>query len=142
MLRVDLGDSFNSFRFFFFFFTLKLINIRMYWLLMKHVDMINSLAKIKVELVNLLLEKINDSVALDNVSITLNNLFFSMLNGFFPLSNNLFFGRDSGLEFLNLRILPANLITIPLGYVGQSIYTVLLQRLVEVLCIHKSDCST
>jgi hypothetical protein len=28
MLRVDLGDSFNFFRFFFFFFTLKLINNR------------------------------------------------------------------------------------------------------------------
>jgi hypothetical protein len=85
---------------------------------MKHVDMVNSLAKIKVELMNLLLEKINDSVTLDNESITLNYLFLSMLNGFFPLSNNLFFDRDSGLEFLNLRILSANLIMIPLGYVG------------------------
>jgi hypothetical protein len=90
---------------------------------------------------NLLLEKVNDSVALDNESITLNNLFFSMLNGFFPLSNNLFLGRDSGLEFLNLRILPANLIMIPLGYIGQSIYTMLLKCLVAVLCIHKSNCS-
>jgi hypothetical protein len=106
---------------------------------MKHIDMVNSLAKIKVELVNLFLEKVNDSVALDNESITLNNLFFSMLNGFFPLSNNLFFGRDSGLEFPNLRILSANLITIPLGYVGQAIDTVLLKRLVAVLCIHESN---
>jgi hypothetical protein len=106
MLRVDLGDSFDFFRVFFFFFTLKLIDIGLHWLLMKHVDMVNSLAKIMVELMNLLLEKVNDSVALDNESITLNNLFFSMLNGFFPLSNNLFLGRDSGLEFLNLRILP------------------------------------
>jgi hypothetical protein len=38
----------------------------MHWLLMKHVDMVNSLAKIKVELMNLLLEKVNDSVALNN----------------------------------------------------------------------------
>jgi hypothetical protein len=104
--------------------------------------MVNSLAKIKVELVNLFLEEVNDSVALDNESITLNNLFFLMLNGFFPLSNNLFLSRDSGLEFLNLRILPANLITIPLGYVSQSVYTVLLKCLVAVLCIHESDCST
>jgi hypothetical protein len=118
MLRVDLGDSFNFFRFFFFLFTLKLINIRMRWLLMKHVDMVNSLTKIKVELMNLLLEKDNDSVALDNESITLNNMFLSMLNSFFLLSNNLFLGRDSCLEFLNLRILPANLIMIPLGYAG------------------------
>jgi hypothetical protein len=140
MLRVDLGDSFDFFRFF-FFFTLKLINNRLHWLLMKHVDMVNSLAKIKTELMNLLLEKINDSVMLDNESIALNNLILSMLNGFFPLGNNLFLGSDSGLEFLNLRILPANLITIPLGYVGQSIYTVLLKCLVVVLCIHKSDCS-
>jgi hypothetical protein len=106
---------------------------------MKHVDMVDSLAKIKIRLMNLLLEKINDSVTLDNESITLNNLFLSMLNGFFPLSNNLFLGRDSGLEFLNLRILLANLITISLGYVGQAIYTVLLKCLVAVLCIHESD---
>jgi hypothetical protein len=122
MLRVDLGDSFNFFRFFFFFLTLGLINNRLHCLLMKHVDVVNSLAKIKVELMNLLLEKINDSVALGNESIALNNLILSMLNGFNPLCNNLFLGSDSGLEFLNLRILPANLITISLGYAGQSIY--------------------
>jgi hypothetical protein len=46
------------------------------------------------------------------------------------------------LEFLNLRILPANLSTISLGYAGQSIYTILLKCLVVVLCIHKSNCST
>jgi hypothetical protein len=109
---------------------------------MKHVDMINSLAKIKIELMNLFLEEINDSVALDNESITLNNLFFSMLNGFFPLSNNLFFSHDSGLKSLYLRTLPANLITIPLGYIGQSIYTMLLKCLVAVLCIHESNRST
>jgi hypothetical protein len=57
---------------------------------MKHVDMVNSLAKIKVELMNLLLEKVNDSVALNNKSITLYNLILSMLNGFIPLCNNLF----------------------------------------------------
>jgi hypothetical protein len=114
MLRVNLGDSFDFFGVFFFFFTLKLINNRLHWLLMKHVDMVNSLAKIKVELVNLFLEEVNDSVALDNESITLNNLLFSMLNGFFPLSNNLFLGCNSGLEFPNLRILLANLITIGL----------------------------
>jgi hypothetical protein len=106
---------------------------------MKHVDMVNSLAKIKIELMNLFLEKVNDHVALDNESITLNNLFFSMLNSFFPLSNNLFFGRDSGLESRYLRTLPANLITIPLGYVGQAICTMLLKCLVAVLCIHESD---
>jgi hypothetical protein len=106
---------------------------------MKHVDMINSLAKIKVELMNLFLEEVNDSVALDNESITLNNLFLSMLNGFFPLSNNLFFGRDNGLKSLNLRILSANLITIPLGYVGQALDTMLLKCLVTILCIHESN---
>jgi hypothetical protein len=106
---------------------------------MKHVDMVNSLAKIKVELMNLFLEEVNDSVALENESITLNNLFLSMLNGFFPLSNNVFFGRDSGLKSLNLRILSANLITIPLGYVGQAIDTVLLKCLVMILCIHESN---
>jgi hypothetical protein len=106
---------------------------------MKHVNMVNSLAKIKVELMNLFLEEVNDSAALDNEIITLNNLFFSMLNDFFPLSNNLFLGRDSGLEFLNLHILPANLIMIPLGYVSQSVYIVLLKCLVAVLCIHESD---
>jgi hypothetical protein len=106
---------------------------------MKHVDMVNSLAKIKIELMNLLLEKIN--VVLNNKSIALYNLILLMLNGFFPLGNNFFLGSDSGLEFLNLRILPANLITIPVGYAVQSIYTMLLKCLVAILCIHKSDCS-
>jgi hypothetical protein len=101
--------------------------------------MVNSLAKIKVELVNLFLEKVNDGVTLNNESIALNNLILSMLNGFFPLGNNLFLGSDSGLEFLNLRILPANLSTISLGYAGQSIYTMLLKCLAAVLCIHKSN---
>jgi hypothetical protein len=89
---------------------------------------------------NLLLEKINDSVMLDNESIALNNLILSMLNSFFLLCNNLFLGSDSGLEFLNLRIMLTNLSMIPLGYTGQSIHTVLLKCLVTVLCIHKSDC--
>jgi hypothetical protein len=141
MLRVNLRDSFGLFRVFFFFFTLKLIYNRLNWLLMKHVDMVNSLAKVKVKLMNLLLKKVNDSVTLGNESIALDNLLLSMLNGFFPLSNNLFPSNDSGLKFLNLCILPANLITIPLGYVGQAINTVLLKCLVTVLCIHESNCS-
>jgi hypothetical protein len=107
---------------------------------MKHVNVVNSLAQIKVEFMNLLLEKVNNSVALENESITLNKLFLSMLNSFFLLCNNLFLGSDSGLEFLNLRILPTNLSTIPLGYAGQSIHIVLLKCLVTVLCIHKSNC--
>jgi hypothetical protein len=138
MLRVDLGDSFDFFRVF-FFIILRLIVNRLLWLLMKHVDVVNSLAQIKVKLMNLLLKKINDNVTLGDESITLHNLFFSMLDGFFPLSNNFFLGSNSSLEFLNLRILPANLITIPLGYVGQAIDTVLLKRLITILCIHKSD---
>jgi hypothetical protein len=101
--------------------------------------MVNGLAKVKVELMNLLLKKVNDSIALGNESIALNNLFLSMLNGFFPLSNNLFPSSDSGLKLLNLCILPANLIMVPLGYVGQAINTMLLKCLVTILCIHKSD---
>jgi hypothetical protein len=69
MLRVDLRNSFDLFRVFFFFFTLKLIYNRLNWLLMKHVDMVNGLAKVKVELMNLLLKKVNDSVMLGNESI-------------------------------------------------------------------------
>jgi hypothetical protein len=90
---------------------------------------------------NLLLKKVNDSVMLGNESIALNNLLLSMLNGFFPLSNNLFPSSESGLKFLNLRILPANLIMIPLGYVGQAIDTVLLKCRITMLCIHESDYS-
>jgi hypothetical protein len=45
ILRVNLRDSFDFFRVF-FFFTLKLINNRLPWYLMKHVDVVNSLAQI------------------------------------------------------------------------------------------------
>jgi hypothetical protein len=131
MLRVDPKDSFDFFRIF-FFITIRLIDNGLPWLLMKHVDVINSWAKIKVELMNLLLEKVNNNVTLGNESITLNNLFLSMLNGFFPLSNNFFLSSDSSLEFLNLRTLPANLI-------GQAVDTMLLKCLVMILSIHESD---
>jgi hypothetical protein len=138
MLRVDPRDSFDFFRIF-FFITIRLVDNGLPWLLMKHVDVINSLAKIKVELMNLLLEKVNNNVMLGNENITLNNLFLSMLNGFFPLSNNFFLSSDSSLEFLNLRTLPAILITLPLGYIGQAVYTMLLNCLVMILSIHESD---
>jgi hypothetical protein len=141
MLRGDLRDSFDFFRVF-FFIILQLIGNRLLWLLVKHVDVVNSLAQIKVELMNLLLEKVNNSVTLSNEGITLNNLFFSMLYSFFALSNIFFLGSDSSLECLNLRILSANLITIPLSYVGQAINTILLKRLVAVLCTHESNYST
>jgi hypothetical protein len=81
MLRIDSRNSFDFFRVF-FFITLRLIVNRLLWLLMKHVDVVNSLAKVKVELMNLLLKKVNDSVTLGNESIALNNLLLSMLNGF------------------------------------------------------------
>jgi hypothetical protein len=67
MLGIKIENSFNLFRVFFFIFTFKLFRCdRRYWLLMKHIDMGSGVIKLKSKVMNLLLEKLDDSVALND----------------------------------------------------------------------------
>jgi hypothetical protein len=73
MLRIKIRNSFNLFRVFFFIFTFRLFKCdRRYWLLMKHIDMGDGVIKLKSKVLDLLLEKLDDSVALMiNVSLSI-----------------------------------------------------------------------
>jgi hypothetical protein len=64
MLRIKIG---NSLRVLFFIFTFRLFRCdRRYWLLMKHIDMGDGVVKLKSKVMELLLEKLDDSVALND----------------------------------------------------------------------------
>jgi hypothetical protein len=67
MLGIKIRNFFNFFRVFFFIFTCRLLRCdRRYWLLMKHIDMGDGVVKLKSKVMNLLLEKLDDSVALND----------------------------------------------------------------------------
>jgi hypothetical protein len=67
MLRIKIGNSFNLFRVFFFIFTFRLLRCdRRCRLLMKHTDMGGGVAKLKGKVMDLLLEKLDDSVELND----------------------------------------------------------------------------
>jgi hypothetical protein len=67
MLGIKIRNSFNLFRFFFFIFTFRLFRCdRRYWLLMKHIDMGDGVVKLKSKVMDLLLEKLDGSVALND----------------------------------------------------------------------------
>jgi hypothetical protein len=67
MLGIKIKNSFNLFRVFFFIFPFRLFRYdRRCWLLMKHIDMGNGVVKLKSKVMDLLLEKLDDSVALND----------------------------------------------------------------------------
>jgi hypothetical protein len=67
MLGIKIKNSFNLFRVLFFIFIFRLFRCdRRYWLLMKHIDMGDGGVKLKSKVMDLLLEKLNDSVALND----------------------------------------------------------------------------
>jgi hypothetical protein len=67
MLRIKIRNSFNLFRVLFFIFTFRLFRCnRRYWLLMKHIAMGDGVVKLKSKVMDLLLEKLDDSIALNN----------------------------------------------------------------------------
>jgi hypothetical protein len=66
MLGIKIGNSFNLFRVF-FIFTFRLLKCdRRYWLFMKHINIGDGVIKLKSKIMNLLLEKLDDGVALND----------------------------------------------------------------------------
>jgi hypothetical protein len=109
---------------------------------MEHIDVGDGIVKLKGEVVDLLLEEINNGVALDNHCIILEDLILSVGDGFISLCDNLIFSSDRGLELFNLSNRLVNISVMTLSYAGQLVHTAMLKYLIVVLCIHESDCST
>jgi hypothetical protein len=86
MLRIDLRDSFNFFRIFFFLY--KGWYSRRCRLLLKFIDLGLGIINLEDEVVDLLLEELNDRVALGDYRITLIYLVLPVMNSLISSSDD------------------------------------------------------
>jgi hypothetical protein len=87
MLGVETGNSLNFLWVFFFAFRCYRYS-RRYWLLLELVDVSMSIVNLKDKIVNLLLEELNDRVALSDYCITLIDLILPVKNGLLSRCDN------------------------------------------------------
>jgi hypothetical protein len=106
MLRIDLGDSFNFFRIFFFF---RSWYGRRCGLLLKFMDLGLGIINLQDEVMDLLLKELNDRVALGDYRITLIYLVLPMMNSLISSSDDpIFLGHQSS-KLVNLGDLSISL---------------------------------
>jgi hypothetical protein len=99
VLRIDLRDSFDFFRIFFFF---RSWYSRRCWLLLEFIDLGLGIINLENKVVDLFLEKLNDRVALGDYRITLIDLVFPVMNSLFPGSDDFFLLYHRSLKLLYL----------------------------------------
>ena len=89
VLGVEIRHSLNFFRVFFLFTFRCHRYSRGCWLLLEFIDLSKSIIHFKDEVVNLLLEELDDRVALSDCCMTLIDLILPVKNGFIFLCDNL-----------------------------------------------------
>jgi hypothetical protein len=107
VLRIDLGDSFNFFRIFFFLFGGWYS--RRCGLLLKFIDLGLGIINLEDEVVDLFLEELNDRVALGDYRITLIDLVFPVMNSLISSSDDPVFLDHQGSKLVNLGDLSISL---------------------------------
>jgi hypothetical protein len=120
VLRIDLGDSFNFFRIFFFF---RSWYSRRCWLLLEFIDLGLGIINLKNEVVDLFLEKLNDCVALGDYRITLIDLVLPVMNGLFACSDDFFLLGHRSLKLLYLGNLSVSIPKVTLHDTDQLTHT-------------------
>jgi hypothetical protein len=100
VLRINLGDSLNFFGIFFFFLWCRYC--RRHRLLLKLNYVCIGIVNFENEIMNLLLKKFNDRVALGDCRITLIDLIFSMMNSLILGSNDSIFLNHQSLKLIYL----------------------------------------
>jgi hypothetical protein len=98
MLRIDLGDSFDFFRIFFF----RRWYSRRCRLLLEFIDVGLGIINLQDEVMDLFLKELNDCVALDDYRITLINLVFPVVNSLISSSDDPIFLSHQGSKLVNL----------------------------------------
>jgi hypothetical protein len=99
VLGVEIRNSFDFFRFFFFAFRCFRYSRRC-WLLLKFVDVSEGIINLKDKVVDLLLEELDNRVTLSDYCITLIDLILSVDNGLISLcDNSLLFWEYSEVSF-------------------------------------------
>jgi hypothetical protein len=101
MLRVEIRNSFNFLPFFFFAFRCFRYNRRC-WLLLKFIDVSVGVVNLKDEVVDLLLEELDNRVALSDYCITLIDLILPVDNDLISLCDNFLLFRDQCLKLFYL----------------------------------------
>jgi hypothetical protein len=97
MLGVEIRNSLNFLWVFFFAFMYYGYS-RRYWRLLEFVDVSMGIINLKDKVMNLLLEELDNSVALSDYGITLIDLILPMKNDLIPCCDNLLLLGNQGLK--------------------------------------------
>jgi hypothetical protein len=141
VLGVKIGNSFDFLRFFFFAFRCFRYSRRC-WLLLKFVDVSEGIVNLKDVVVDLLLEELDNRVALSDYCITLIDLILPVDNDLISLCDNFLLFHDQCLKLFYLSDLSISISVVTLSYTGQQTHTMAQQDLVVVLGIHEPDGTT
>jgi hypothetical protein len=122
MLGVEIGNSLDFLRVFFFAFRCYWYS-RRYWLLLEFIDVSMGVIDLKDKIVDLLLEKLNDHVALSDHCITLIDLILPMKNSLISCCDNLLLLCDQRLKLHYLGDLSVSIPVMTLSGTGQQTHT-------------------
>jgi hypothetical protein len=138
VLGVEIRNSLDFLWFFFFAFRCYRYS-RRYWLLLKFIDVSMGVVNLKDKVVDLLLEELDNRVALSDYCITLIDLILSVDNGLISLYDDFLLLCDQGFKLLYLSDLSISISVVSLSYTGQLTHTAAQHNLIVMLDIHESD---
>jgi hypothetical protein len=123
VLGVEIRNSFNFLRFFFFAFRCFRYSRRC-WLLLEFVDVSEGVINLKDKVMDLLLEELDNHVTLSDYCITLIDLILPVDNGLISLCNNFLHFRNQCLKLFYLSDLSISISVMTLSYTGHQTHTV------------------
>jgi hypothetical protein len=141
VLGVEIRNSFDFLRFFYFAFRCFRYSRRC-WLLLKFIDVSKGVVNLKDEVVDLLLEELNNRVTLSDYCITLIDLILPVDNGLISLCDNFLLFCDQCLKLFYLSDPSISISVVTLSYSGQQTHTAVQQDLIVVLGILEPDGTT
>jgi hypothetical protein len=141
VLGVEIRNSFDFLRFFFFAFRCFRYSRRC-WLLLKFVDVSVGVINLKDEIMDLLLEELDNRVTLSDYCITLIDLILPVDNDLISLCDNFLLLFDQCLKLFYLSDPSISISVVTLSYTSQQTHTAVQQDLIVVMGIHKPDGTT
>jgi hypothetical protein len=122
VLGIEIRNSLNLLRFFFFAFRCYRYN-RRYWLLLKFIDMSMGVVNFKDKVMDLLLEELDNRVTLSDYCITLIDLILPVNNGLLSLCDDFLLLRDQWLKLFYLNDLSISILIVTLSNTSQLTHT-------------------
>jgi hypothetical protein len=122
MLGVEIRNSLDFLWVFFFTFSCFRYS-RRYWLLLKFIDMSMSVVNFKDKVMDLLLEELDNCVALSDYGITLIDLILPVDNSLFSFCDDFLLLCDQCLKLFYLSDLSIRISIVTLSYTSQMTHT-------------------